>query len=249
MFMSGFAISKGLCGVLFLGYLLVLISPWTLNYLALVPAKTFPFVWNIITAGYIEQSISELISSILGLLLCGKFLEPMWTSREFLKFIIFVNTTTLLGVYLTAVAIFHMTKAETLLYVPLSGFHGVLAGFLVAMKQIAPDQDIEVFGCFHLRSEWLPSFFIFMSIFISIITLEPMQHLSFVLYGTYWGWVYLRYIQRLPESNIPGTPGGDQFEFSAFFPRFIRERACAPEETLHKSRNDGASEDHASSIV
>ena len=30
-------------------------------------------------------------------------------------------------------------------YSPISGFHGVVAGFLVAMKQIMPDQDSGVF--------------------------------------------------------------------------------------------------------
>ncbi|XP_038989023.1 rhomboid-like protein 19 [Phoenix dactylifera] len=161
------------------------------------------------------------MSSIFGLLVFGKFLEPIWTSREFLKFIIFVNTTTLIGVYVTAVAFYHITRRETFLYVPLSGFHGVLPGFLVAVKQIAPEQDIEVLGWFDIRAEWLPSLFILMSVTISIVTSDAMRYSPFVLCGTYWGWLYLRYIQRIPESNITGTPG-DEFALSTFFPGFIR---------------------------
>ena len=36
-------------------------------------------------------------------------------------------------------------------YAPISGFHGVLAGFLVAVKQIMPDQEITAF--FKLRAK------------------------------------------------------------------------------------------------
>lgn len=36
-------------------------------------------------------------------------------------------------------------------YAPISGFHGVLAGFLVAVKQIMPDQEIAAF--FKLRAK------------------------------------------------------------------------------------------------
>lgn len=65
-----------------------------------------------------------------------------------------------------------------------------------------------------------------MSITISIVTSEAMRYLPFVLCGTYWGWLYLRYIQRIPESNITGTPG-DEFALSTFFPQFIRY-LCLP---------------------
>jgi hypothetical protein len=36
-------------------------------------------------------------------------------------------------------------------YVSVSGFHGVLAGFLVAVKQIMPDQEVSVLFKLHAK--------------------------------------------------------------------------------------------------
>jgi hypothetical protein len=38
-------------------------------------------------------------------------------------------------------------------YAPLSGFHGVLAGFLVAVKQLMPEQEITVLFVLKLRAK------------------------------------------------------------------------------------------------
>ncbi|XP_010253229.1 PREDICTED: rhomboid-like protein 19 [Nelumbo nucifera] len=214
-------LSKGLCGVLFLGYLLQILFPWIVGYTALVPAKTIPFVWNIITAGFIEQSIFGLIVSIFGLLLCGKLLEPLWTSREVLKFVVFVNTFTLFGVYATAVTSYYITGRERFLYTKLSGFHGVLAGFLVGVKQAMPDQEFSLYGISQIRTQWMPSLLLLPSIIISFVTPEAIRFLPFTIFGTYGSWLYLRYFQRIPETSLMGNPE-DEFAFETFFPLFIR---------------------------
>uniref|UniRef100_A0A2P2LIS9 Transmembrane protein 115-like n=1 Tax=Rhizophora mucronata TaxID=61149 RepID=A0A2P2LIS9_RHIMU len=55
---TGFTrLCKGLAVVLVAGHVVVQILPSSVNYLALIPARTIPFAWNLITAGYIEQSI------------------------------------------------------------------------------------------------------------------------------------------------------------------------------------------------
>ncbi|KAF8402870.1 hypothetical protein HHK36_010962 [Tetracentron sinense] len=222
-----FRFPKGLTGVLCIGHIILVLFPWTAGYVVLVPAKTIPFVWNIITAGYIEQSLAELIGSILGLLVGAKLLEPMWTYKEFLKFVIFVNAFTLSGVYITAVASYFITGKERFLFMQLSGFHGVLAGFLVGVKQIMP--DVAPFG---LRSAWLPSLLVLLSIIASFTSLEAIGFLPFAIFGTYGGWLYLRYLQWNPETNLSGNPQ-DEFAFSTFFPHFFRPVIDAIASTLH----------------
>ncbi|KAJ6720284.1 RHOMBOID-LIKE PROTEIN 19 [Salix viminalis] len=69
--------AKGLAVVLVAGHIVVQILPSAVNYLALIPAKTIPFAWNLITAGYIEQSIYGVVASTLCLLIMGKLLEPL----------------------------------------------------------------------------------------------------------------------------------------------------------------------------
>ncbi|MBA0572937.1 hypothetical protein Golob_000239 [Gossypium lobatum] len=179
---------------------------------------TIPFGWNLITAGYIEQSIQGLVVSTLGLLFMGKLLEPIWGSKEFLKFIFVINFLTSVCVFITAIALYGVTGQENYLYMPISGFHGVLAGFLVGIKQMVPDQELPRLK---IKAKWLPSLMLLFSIAISFFTPESATYLSTLIFGTYMGWIYLRYLQKKPESKHRGDPNED-FAFSTFFPEFLR---------------------------
>ncbi|GMI87007.1 hypothetical protein like AT3G07950 [Hibiscus trionum] len=216
---SGFTkLCKGLAVILVGGHIVVQLLPISVTYLALIPARTIPFGWNLITAGYIEQSVHGVVISTLGLLFMGKFLEPVWGSKEFLKFIFIINFLTSVCVFVTAIALYYVSMEEKYLYMPLSGFHGVLAGFLVGIKQIVPDQELNLLK---IKVKWLPSLMLLLSIAISFFTPESATYLPTLIFGTYIGWIYLRYLQRKPESKLRGDPSED-FAFSTFFPEFLR---------------------------
>lgn len=209
---------KGLAVVLAGGHIVVQVIPYALSYLALIPAKTIPFAWNLITAGYTEQTIHGVVLSIIGLLFVGKLLEPIWGSREFLKFIFVVNFLTSACVFITAISLYYITTEETYLYLPISGFQGVLSGLLVGVKQIIPDQELSFVK---IKSKWLPSIGLLVSIALSFFTTDPSSHLPTIFFGTYIGWLYLRYWQKKAETKMRGDPS-DEFAFSTFFPDILR---------------------------
>ncbi|KAK7380734.1 hypothetical protein VNO78_33251 [Psophocarpus tetragonolobus] len=216
---SGFTrLCKGLAVVLVCGHIAVRFFPSAVTYLALIPARTIPFAWNLITAGYVEQSTYGVVVCTFSLLCMGKLLEPVWGSREFFKFIFVVNLLTSVCVFTTAIALYYITRLETYLYMPLSGFHGVISGFLVGIKQIIPDQELPLIK---LKTKWLPSITLLLSIAISFWTSEAMAYLPTIISGTYVSWIYLRYWQRKPETKLRGDPSED-FAFSTFFPEFLR---------------------------
>lgn len=218
-FYSGFTrLCKGLAVVLVCGHIVVQLFPSAIAYVALIPARTIPFAWNLLTAGYIEQSVSGVFASTIGLLLIGKLLEPIWGSREFLKFIFVVNFLTSVCVFITAIALYYITTQENYLYMPLSGFHGVLSGFLVGIKQIIPDQELPLLK---IKAKWLPSLTVLLSIAVSFFTLESVKYLPTIIFGTYMSWIYLRYWQRKLETKLKGDPS-DDFAFSTFFPELLR---------------------------
>ncbi|KAI4351280.1 hypothetical protein L6164_005656 [Bauhinia variegata] len=218
-FVSGFTrLCKGLAVVLVGGHIVVQFFPAAVTYLALIPARTIPFAWNLITAGYIEQSVYGVVVSTIGLLLIGKLLEPIWGSKEFLKFIFVVNFLTSVCIFITAIALYYITGLETYLYMPLSGFHGVISGFLVGIKQIIPDQELPLLK---IKVKWLPSITLLLSIATSFWTLEAASYLPTIIFGTYMSWIYLRHWQRKQETTLKGDPS-DEFAFSTFFPEFLR---------------------------
>ncbi|WCJ19350.1 rhomboid protein-related [Euphorbia peplus] len=216
---TGFTrLCKGLAAVLVAGHIVVRFLPPAIAYLALIPAKTIPFGWNLITAGYIEQSIYGVAVSTFCLLVMGKLLEPVWGSKEFLKFIFIVNFLTSLCVFVTAIALYYITTQETYLYNPISGFQGVLSGFLVGIKQIIPDQELSVL---RIKAKWLPSIAVLLAIAASFFTPDSASYLPTIIFGTYMSWMYLRYLQKKPETKLRGDPN-DDFAFSSFFPEVVR---------------------------
>lgn len=209
---------KGLAAVLVFGHIAVQIFPYAVTYVALIPARTIPFGWNLLTAGYIEQTIHGVLISTVGLLFIGKLLEPIWGSGEFLKFIFVVNFLTSVCVFIMAIVLYYITMEEIYLYMPLSGFGGALSGLLIGVKQIIPDQEL---APLKIKAKWAPSIMLFMSIVISFFTVEPATCLPMLIFGMYIGWIYLRYFQRKQETKIRGDPS-DEFAFSTFFPEFFR---------------------------
>ncbi|KAJ1297055.1 hypothetical protein BS78_01G349200 [Paspalum vaginatum] len=220
-FSTGFTrLCKGLAVVLFLAHVLLQLFPSAATYLTLIPARTIPFAWNLVTAGYIEQTIPGVIVSILGLLLFGKVLEPLWGAKELLKFIFIVNLSTSACVFVTTIVLYYITQEESYLYTPLSGFYGVLSGLLVGIKQNLPDQELDFFVV-KIRAKWIPSIVAFISVAVSFFMMESMSYLPTILFGIYMSWIYLRYFQRRLEVGLKGDPS-DEFSFSSFFPGFFR---------------------------
>ncbi|XP_078171580.1 rhomboid protein-like protein [Carex rostrata] len=218
-FLTGYTrLCKGLAVILVIGFAFVQIFPSAVAYLALIPSRTIPFAWNLFTAGYIEQTIPGVIISIIGLLVSGKLLEPLWGSKEFLKFIIVVNLLTSVCIFATAIFLYYFTTQENYLYTPLSGFHGVLSGFLVGVKQILPDQELNFLK---IKAKWIPSLVASVSVAVSFFMTEAMSYLPAILFGMYASWTYLRYFQKRPETGLKGDPS-DEFSFSSFFPEFLR---------------------------
>ncbi|KAL8166828.1 hypothetical protein V2J09_008327 [Rumex salicifolius] len=216
---TGFTrLCKGLAVVLVSGHIVVQLFPQAVTYLALIPARTIPFGWNLITAGYIEQTIYGVVTSTIGLLFVGKLLEPIWGSKEFLKFIFIVNLLTSLCVFVTAIVMYYVKMQENYLYMPISGFHGILLGFLVGIKQIMPDQELPVLK---IKTKWLPSVVLLFCIAASVFVEDSAAYLPALVFGTYMSWIYLRFLQRRPETNLKGDPS-EEFAFSTFFPEFLR---------------------------
>ncbi|KAI0489123.1 hypothetical protein KFK09_028965 [Dendrobium nobile] len=220
-FFSGFTrLCKGLALVLVAGHALLQLFPFAVSYLALIPARTIPFAWNLITAGYTEQTLPGVAISVVGLLFIGKLLEPIWGAKEFFKFIVVVNFLISICIFVTAISLYYITTQESYLYTPVSGFHGILSGFLVGIKQLMPDYELSLF-LLKIRVKWIPTLLAVVSVAVSFFVPESASYLPTVLFGIYMGWLYLRYFQKRPETGLKGDPS-DEFSFSSFFPQFLR---------------------------
>lgn len=65
-------------------------------------------VHSVLTQDFLHSV--QLGASVLALLLAGKHLEPFWGSREFIKFIVFVNLFTCASTFALAIFLYFTTR-------------------------------------------------------------------------------------------------------------------------------------------
>uniref|UniRef100_A0A7S0QX60 Transmembrane protein 115 n=1 Tax=Pyramimonas obovata TaxID=1411642 RepID=A0A7S0QX60_9CHLO len=223
-------LSKALALVLIVGYSVGLILPSMQNYLALVPGKTLPCVWNVITAGYFENNVWMLLIDTICLLVMARYLEPIWGSKEFLKFVVITNALVGLVTFMYMMTVYFATASEDYLYGKVCGFHGVVAAFVVAIKQLMPEHEVRLMGVIRFRLKNLP-----MALVVGVILLyvtAGYELVTFTILGTYFSWVYLRFYQE--RSNGAKGDVTEAFSFSSFFPIVTRpaiDKLTAP---IHK---------------
>eukprot|EP00798_Chlamydomonas_sp_ICE-L_P004187 gene4187-14288_t len=187
-------LSKVLSLLLVIGCLVSYFVPSSVGYLALVPGRTLPMIWNLITAGFLITNPIELLVEIGLLLVLARLVEPTYGSKEFLKLIFVVTLMTSVSVFAVVCITFATTQNGKLLYTEFCGFHGVLAGLLVGVKQIMPDHEIKLLGFLRISVKWQPE--------------ATHQWQSEATY------------QWQPQATGQGDPS-DEFKFSSFFPPFM----------------------------
>ena len=73
--------------------------------------------------------------------------------------------------------------------------------------------------------QWLPSIYVLLGLPIGLLY-RPLNFYPFLLFGTYFGWFYLRFLQTDPRTQLKGDPS-PSFNFASFFPEFLRPVANA----------------------
>eukprot|EP01090_Pellita_catalonica_P020282 TRINITY_DN7177_c0_g1_i1.p1 TRINITY_DN7177_c0_g1~~TRINITY_DN7177_c0_g1_i1.p1 ORF type:complete len:329 (+),score=26.80 TRINITY_DN7177_c0_g1_i1:109-1095(+) len=225
-------VSKGIVVGSLCMYIIGLIYPDILLFLALIPGYTIPpdlYVWNLITAPLVENSIINVAFTVYGVLIFGKFVEPLWGSKEFLLFIFITNLSATILTFFAVVFVYFFSLSATVLFTPFCGFGGVLAGLTIALKQLHPEEELPFFFL-PVRAKFLPILYFVISV--------PMFWIGspqpFVPFGLLSSWLYLRYFQRQEGSNVIGD-SSDEFSFASFFPLVLQPQATVVANYVYKA--------------
>ncbi|KAJ3173267.1 hypothetical protein HDU88_004729 [Geranomyces variabilis] len=190
-----------------------------LQYLALIPASSVFWIWTFVTAGMWESNPISLLINSVGLLLAGKYFEPQWGLRSFIKYVLIVNVGTYIGVFLAIVMEYAVTMNSSWLFDSMaSGLAGLLAGFLVSFKQAVPEHSIKLFGVISIRAKHLPSVYLLANLVLFILQVIHV-HFFIVLFGTLVSWVYTRFYKR--QDGIKGDRS-ETFSFASFWPDLLQ---------------------------
>lgn len=160
-------------------------------------------------------------------------LDPIQGDRGTIKIMLVSAVGAGLGTFLSVAIAYYIiavmlngssmvdTMAASLLYRKICGFHGVLSGLLVALKQAIPENEVTILTSIRLKVKQIPSIYIGVSCMGALVMGVGIKVIPFVLWGGFAAWFYLRYFHRAPESGLQGDPS-EQFAFSTFFPENIQ---------------------------
>ena len=186
--------------------------------LALVPGKTVPMAWNLLTASWLETNPAALLLACVAAVVLGRLVEPaVGGGREFIRFLVFVTGFVGLSTFVASLLRFYATRDERSLYEPHHGFQGVLAGLLVAVKQHLGENPVNVRGLRWCKCKTLPHAHLAACALAAIATGRALDTLGFALFGMYGAWLYVRYLQPRPDGSGVGDPD-DRVSFASFFP-------------------------------
>lgn len=92
---------------------------------------------------------------------------------------------------------FPRPQKSTISFSEFNGAHGIIAGCLVALTQVMPDQDVSWGGNGGggIRVKHLLGGYIVAATVISVFTKSLLSTLPVVLMGAYSSWLYLRFVQ------------------------------------------------------
>mmetsp|Transcript_9807 Transcript_9807/g.14730 ORF Transcript_9807/g.14730 Transcript_9807/m.14730 type:complete len:349 (+) Transcript_9807:63-1109(+) len=196
--------------------------PSSSEYFALVPANTAMVkfrIYNLVTAGYFDTNpIMAIVNTVVALIV-GRMLERKW-GLEFIKLAAVVNLATMILVFVMMVAFYASTMKDKFLFTPVSGFSAANAAFGVALKQIAPNQNC-ISSTDKIKFKDLPMIVVAFAVAFFFAGITSFPDLLLVLFGTYFGWLYLRYFMKYPSSSFRGDPK-EEFAFKTMFPTPIR---------------------------
>eukprot|EP00467_Chlorarachnion_reptans_P019604 CAMPEP_0114514590 /NCGR_PEP_ID=MMETSP0109-20121206/16235_1 /TAXON_ID=29199 /ORGANISM="Chlorarachnion reptans, Strain CCCM449" /LENGTH=352 /DNA_ID=CAMNT_0001694641 /DNA_START=39 /DNA_END=1097 /DNA_ORIENTATION=- len=211
-----------LTAILGLLFLLGLLSPSSAQFLAMIPANTAMVhfrIWNLVTAAYYENSLLMGALNIGVALVVGRMLERKW-GAEYLKLMVAVNLATMVSIFIIMVACYATTMSDTFLFSPVCGFSAANAAFGVALKQLAPEQNC-ISSIDAIKFKDIPAVVVACAIACNMLGLTLLKDLLLVIFGTYFGWLYLRYFMAYPGSSLRGDTS-EHFAFKMLFPVYVR---------------------------
>lgn len=220
--------------VVLFGYFLSF-SQEAVNVLSVRPGYIFPpafWIWTAFTFCFLELHFWEVCVDIVTVGLCGKLIEPLWSSMEVVTFFGIVN----LGVAAISASFYlflYMCSSDTMLLfdIHIHGMSGYIAGVAVAVKQIMPDHILLKTPLGKMTNRNVPLNVFLASLVLWLVGVLEGTYPTMFASGVLVSWTYLRFYQW--HSN--GTKGdmADNFTFASFFPTVLQPPIAVFSNTVH----------------
>ncbi|CAF4744939.1 unnamed protein product [Rotaria socialis] len=218
VFSSGLT-TKLICLFCIIGYGLSF-SSQCVQLLAVIPGRIMPpnfWIWTFVTHSFIELHIWHTIIDVIVVFLYSKMIEPLWGTKELLKFYFIVTIPNALFATFTYILFYGFTFNEEYLFErPIYGLAPFIGAYSVVIKQIMPDTIIATTPLFKLKQDHVPLLMVILSTILWLVHAVPIHFLIMLSFGIIISWTYLRFFQI----HQNGTKGdmSSSFSLANFFP-------------------------------
>ena len=226
-------------GFIVVAYAALKLFPDLETVVFLVPGMTITRPWQVVTAGFFEDSGLNMVLGFATLLVCAGLLRPTWGGRELVRFILVTNVAQGCVTWVSMIVLYVVVRSEHFLFARLGGLTGLLGGLSVALRQYAcghatllalpvstPTAATTAASSpagllLNAALPHAPSLSLLWAALVLLTThAGPPDELLFAFNGTLVAWVYLRYYQPR-EASTAGDPSAN-FTFAALFPAPVR---------------------------
>ncbi|ORY27895.1 eukaryotic integral membrane protein-domain-containing protein [Naematelia encephala] len=198
----------------------------SLPWLVLIPGESWKYPWTLLTAGWVELSIFELVFSAVSLPLACRYLERIWGSKELVRFCcIVIVGSNIIAFGFSWLMWIVLRQEEALFGLPYHGLSGLQVGFLVAFTQLIPEHQLQLLGVLKVRVKTLPGIYLLISNVLTIV-LGPSPYIL-IQFGFFVAWVYLRFF-KLSDDGLTRGDRSEAFAFMYWFPPPVRPYIAIP---------------------
>ena len=141
--------------------------------------------------------------------------KPIWGTKEFVAFNLVVNGAAFALTSMTLFFGYMVTFDPGLIYAGIGGYTAGLAGLLVALRQVMPEQELLVQGVAAMKAKNALFAFLALAFLATVVGWQPLGNFLLLLFGAFSAWLYLRYVQRKEGEAVRGDP---TFSLGTFFP-------------------------------
>lgn len=183
----------------------------SLNFPSVGECVSFSLSRTFVTHSFIELHIWHTIIDVIVVFLYSKMIEPLWGTRELLKFYFIVTIPNALVATFTYFIFYGLTFNEDYLFErPIYGLAPFIGAYAVVIKQLMPDTILATTPLFKLKQDHVPLLLVILSTILWLVHAVPIHFLITLSFGIIISWTYLRFFQM----HQNGTKGNMASSFS-----------------------------------
>jgi membrane associated rhomboid family serine protease len=171
--------------------------------LTFIPTKSPVLLtpWVLVTSSFIEENLFGLCLSLSVIFYLGRYLETMWGTKQFAKFILVMVLSTNSSIYLYYRLKSFITTPDEVPPVVLSAM-GINMALLVAIKQRIGNHYMILFkGNLRIKVKYLPFLIVVASFLLQLISEEFKITWLLSVVGVVISWSYLRFFKSVTNES------------------------------------------------